>query len=109
MTTNFSQIIIHFRKHLISTLICFCCGAALLGQASPNDFVVVLDRLQDFGNIGSIVRTSRGFSIKDFLLVDMQSDPFSRKVIDSSRGSVFDSNFLKKEKDPIESIILVLY
>ena len=57
-----------------------------------SDFVVVLDNLQDFGNIGSIVRTSKGFSVNDFILVNMQSDPFVRKVIDSSRGTVFDSN-----------------
>lgn len=56
-----------------------------------SDFVVVLDGLQDFGNIGSIVRTSQGFSINEFMFVNMQSDPFARKVIDSSRGTVFSS------------------
>jgi RNA methyltransferase, TrmH family len=56
-----------------------------------SDFVVVLDGLQDFGNIGSIVRTSQGFSINEFMFVNMQSDPFARKVIDSSRGTVFNS------------------
>lgn len=56
-----------------------------------SDFIVVLDGLQDFGNIGSIVRTSQGFSINDFMFVNMQSDAFARKVIDSSRGAVFSS------------------
>jgi len=60
-------------------------------NSATSDFVVVLDGLQDFGNIGSIVRTSQGFSINEFMFVNMQSDPFARKVIDSSRGTVFNS------------------
>ncbi|NRB10558.1 MAG: hypothetical protein HRU35_02940 [Rickettsiaceae bacterium] len=64
-----------------------------------SEFVVVLDKLQDLGNIGSIIRTSKGFSINDFILVNMQSDTFARKVIDSSRGAVFDSNLCEYTSD----------
>lgn len=74
---------------------------AKINQSKParSDFVVVLDHLQDFGNIGSIVRTSQGFSIDEFMFVNMQSDPFARKVIDSSRGTVFNSNISEYSND----------
>jgi TrmH family RNA methyltransferase len=71
-----------------------------------SDFVVVLDGLQDFGNIGSIVRTNQGFSINEFMFVNMQPDPFARKVIDSSRGTVFNSKTSEYCND--ESAINVL-
>lgn len=71
-----------------------------------SDFIVVLDQLQDFGNIGSIVRTSQGFSIGEFAFVNMQSDPFSRKIVDSSRGQVFNGHFesFKSERLAIERL-----
>ncbi len=71
-----------------------------------NDFVVVLNNLQDFGNIGSIIRTGKGFSIDEFVFVNMKSDPFSRKVIDSSRGTVFNSKFCEyyDDKSAINSL-----
>lgn len=61
------------------------------------DFVVVLDDIQDYGNLGSIVRTAQGFSVDTFVFSHMSGDPFQRKVIDSSRGSVFQSTFIYED------------
>jgi RNA methyltransferase, TrmH family len=55
------------------------------------DFVVVLDDVVDFGNIGTIIRTAQSFFINTFIF-SQGSDPFQRKAIDSSRGLVFKSN-----------------
>ena len=55
------------------------------------DFVIIMDRLQDLGNIGSVVRSAGGFGINEFIFSDMQTDGFHRKVIDSSRGLVLNS------------------
>src|SRR3989344_2356985 len=57
------------------------------------DFIVVLDRVQDYGNLGTIIRTAQGFSIDTFVFSHEDADPLQRKVIDSSRGSVFSSHF----------------
>lgn len=59
------------------------------------DFVVVMDRLQDFGNIGSIIRSAKGFAVDQFLFSSMPADPYQRKVIDASRGMVFESAILQ--------------
>lgn len=56
------------------------------------EFVIVLNDLVDFGNIGTIVRTAQSFFINTFIFSN-NGDPFQRKVIDSSRGLVFQSNF----------------
>ncbi|MBN1263930.1 MAG: hypothetical protein JXA25_00450 [Anaerolineales bacterium] len=54
-----------------------------------SDFVLVLDRLQDFGNIGTIVRSCAAFNIHHILATDPEFDPFQRQTITASRGTVF--------------------
>lgn len=57
-----------------------------------DDFIVVADDVKDFGNVGSLIRTARAFSVDRFLFAPKGCDPFQRKVIDSSRGLVFSSS-----------------
>ena len=52
-------------------------------------FMVVLDHLQDFGNIGTIIRTCQAFGIRNVLSTSPDFDLFQRKTIEASRGSVF--------------------
>ena len=59
-------------------------------DAAPGDFVILLDGVQDFGNIGTIIRTARGFGIRDLVTSDPDFDLYYRKTIDASRGHVFD-------------------
>jgi RNA methyltransferase, TrmH family len=67
------------------------------------DFVVVLDDLNDFGNIGTIVRTCHAFGIDTMLSTNKKTDLYKRKTIDASRGKVFGTK-LKKHNNPIETI-----
>lgn len=53
------------------------------------EIVVCFDGVKDFGNIGTIVRTAKAFSIHEFASTDSEFDLFYKKTIDSSRGSVF--------------------
>jgi RNA methyltransferase, TrmH family len=81
-------------------------GVAEMPEANElekQDFVVVLDDIKDYGNLGTIIRTAQGFSVDTFVFSHEDSDPFQRKVIDSSRGSVFQSNFIY-EKDEQQTI-----
>ncbi len=52
-------------------------------------FTVVLNELQDFGNIDTIIRTCQAFGIKDVLYTSSDFDIYQRKTIEASRGSVF--------------------
>lgn len=53
------------------------------------DFVVVLDDIQDFGNMGTIVRTCQAFGVRRFISPSPDFDLFQRKTIEASRGTVF--------------------
>ena len=64
--------------------------------ASP-DFVVVLDDVRDFGNLGTIVRTCSAFGIGQIISLTMDGDLYQKKTIEASRGSVFSVNSLQFE------------
>lgn len=55
------------------------------------DFVVVLDRVQDHGNIGTIIRTASAFGIRDIVSTTSTLDVFYKKIISASRGRVFET------------------
>lgn len=61
------------------------------GIDTEADFVVVLDGVQDHGNIGTILRTAAGFGIRDIVATDRDLDLYFRKTVDASRGLVFDT------------------
>jgi TrmH family RNA methyltransferase len=58
-------------------------------EGVPADFVVVLDQVQDLGNIGTIIRTCQAFGVNEVLATRTDFDLYYRKTIDASRGSVF--------------------
>lgn len=54
-----------------------------------DDFAIVLDGVQDFGNIGTIVRTAEAFGVREFIAAKEDFDWFYKKAIDASRGKIF--------------------
>jgi RNA methyltransferase, TrmH family len=56
-----------------------------------NDFILVLDNVKDFGNIGTIIRTANAFGIKKVVSTNNDFDLFQKKTIESSRGAVFNT------------------
>lgn len=56
----------------------------------PSDgLVVVLDRLQDPGNLGTLIRTADAVGSSAVVLVQPSVDPFEPKAVRGSMGSVF--------------------
>ena len=60
------------------------------GLETESNLSVVLDRIQDPGNLGTIIRTADAAGIKDIFLVKGTTDPYSTKVLRSTMGSIFD-------------------
>lgn len=65
-------------------------------EAKASDFInlsgdcfVVLDRLQDPGNIGTIIRTADGAGYKLAIVMKGTADVFSSKVVRAATGSLF--------------------
>jgi TrmH family RNA methyltransferase len=73
------------------------------GGRSGANFVVVLDSVQDFGNIGTIIRTCQAFGIKNIISTTSDFDIYQRKTIEASRGSVF-ATHLESFQSAIETI-----
>lgn len=56
---------------------------------SRSDLVLVLDRLRDPGNIGTLIRTADAVGAAAVVLIEPCADPFDPKAVRSSMGSLF--------------------
>lgn len=59
--------------------------------------VVLLDRIQDPGNFGTIIRSSIAFGIDAIIYNEGTADPYSPKVIQASQGAVFEIPLIKAD------------
>ena len=60
-------------------------------------FIMVLENLQDPGNIGTIVRTAEGAGVTGIILSKGCADVFSPKTIRSTMGSIFRVPFIYED------------
>ncbi len=87
---------------LISDTVCKKLGATVSSQGvfcvceipkAPERIIgnkfIVLENLQDPGNIGTIIRTAEAFSIDGVILASNCADVYSPKVLRSTMGTVF--------------------
>ena len=58
-------------------------------KAFPEGMIVVLDRLQDPGNVGTIIRTADALGACGVLLSPDCADPFSPKALRAAMGSTY--------------------
>ena len=63
-----------------------------------DDFILVLDKIQDPGNLGNLFRTALAAGVNKVLLGGGAS-PFNQKVLRSSCGSIFHLPFYRIEGD----------
>jgi len=61
---------------------------------SENDFVLVLDRIQDPGNMGNLFRTSLAAGV-DAIFLAGGAHPLGQKVLRASSGAVFHLPFIR--------------
>ena len=58
--------------------------------------VVILDNIQDPGNLGTIIRSAVAFNVDTIILSDNSVDLYNDKVIRSSEGMIFHVNILRR-------------
>ena len=63
--------------------------------AEGNGNVVVMDRLQDPGNIGTIIRTAEAAGYRGVIMVAGSGDVYSPKVVRAAAGSLFRMPIIK--------------
>lgn len=57
----------------------------------PKSNFIVLENLQDPGNLGTIIRSARGTGFNDIYLINCVS-PYNQKVVRSTMGAIFTQN-----------------
>ena len=67
--------------------------------------VLVLDDIQDPGNLGAIIRSAVAFNIDTIILSNNTVDLYNSKVVRASQGMLFNINIIRKD---IKEIILNL-
>ena len=65
-----------------------------------NEPILILDRIQDPGNVGTIIRTAAATGFQTIVMID-SADAFSPKVIRSSSGGVFYLDIFRMTQDEI--------
>lgn len=74
-----------------SPIVALCDPSTLIKDATGN-LVLILDQLQDPGNIGTIIRSARAFGVDHIGLVGPNA-VFHKKAISASRGHVFTGSY----------------
>ncbi len=57
--------------------------------------VCILDDIQDPGNLGTIIRSAKAFSIDTIIMSNNTVDLYNEKVIRSTEGMLFNMNFIR--------------
>ncbi len=63
-------------------------------KAEKTNHILILDRIQDPGNMGTLMRSAVSFGFNTIFLQDGCVDIYNDKVIRSSQGAIFKLNFL---------------
>ncbi len=68
----------------------------LVSNENVNERILILDGVQDPGNLGTIIRSAVAFHIDTIILSDDTVDIYNDKVIRASQGMIFHINILRK-------------
>lgn len=74
-------------------------------EDSVNGNVIILDNLQDPGNLGTIIRSSVAFNIDTIIIRDTSVDLYNPKVVRATEGMIFNLNIIRRN---LEEVIPVL-
>ena len=61
------------------------------------DIIVVLDGIQDPGNLGTILRTVDSVNLKQIILSEQTADPYNPKVVRSTMGAIYRVNIVRSK------------
>lgn len=82
---------------------------AILSMRPSNEFIpykpfLVLDRLQDPGNLGTIIRTAAATGFRDIVLLQTV-DPFNPKTVRSSSSGIFFTTFYPMQQEELLALL----
>ena len=66
---------------------------------------IILDGIQDPGNVGTILRSANAFGFDFVVLVGNCADPYNPKTVRASMGAIFRQHFYKTDYDFIAELV----
>ena len=85
--------------------IIFSCRMPETEDEIPAGRHIVLEDLQDPGNVGTIIRTANAFMMDSVILTGASADPYNPKAVRATMGAVFRQRILQM---PLEKLISAL-
>ena len=67
-------------------------------KSDLSDKILILDGIQDPGNMGALMRSAKAFNFNTLFIADGCVDIYNDKVIRSSQGAIFKLNFIYGDK-----------
>ena len=74
-------------------------------QKPSGDKVLYLDRIQDPGNVGTLLRSALAFGCHDAILSKGTAEVYAPKTVMASQGAVFELRIEASKKNPIDDIL----
>lgn len=85
------------RKICKTDTVCKALGICkLIDKHSLSNKILLLDAVQDPGNLGALMRSAYAFGFETIVLGDGCVDIYNDKVIRTSQGAIFKLNFIKE-------------
>ena len=90
----------------------FSCAVPEEDESPLPGELLILENVQDPGNVGTVLRTANAFGCGAVVLVGACADPYSPKTIRASMGAVFRQRFCRRSLEEIAELVrngLILY
>ena len=71
----------------------------------PDECCIILENVQDPGNVGTVIRTANAFSMDAVVLVGACADPFNPKTVRSTMGAVFRQKIIRVGYEELEAAV----
>jgi TrmH family RNA methyltransferase len=71
--------------------------------SNPGDAILLLEDIQDPGNVGTLIRSAAAFDFTGVILTEKCADPFTPKCVQSTAGSVL-SVWLRRRRNYLELV-----
>lgn len=100
---NYDVPVYNVTNEIMKRLTCLVTPPKVMAVCSymmPDDIegnVLLIDRLQDPGNLGTIIRSAVAFDFKTIVVSNDTVDVYNDKVIRSSEGMIFNVNIIKSD------------
>ena len=83
----------------------FACSIPKQKLAECPERVLILENIQDPGNLGTLIRTASAFSIDQVILTGDTADLYHPKTVRSTMGAIFHQNVIQMSVDEIKNYV----